>query len=316
MTGTVVIETRDLVKTFRAGALRREVRALDGLSVEVRAGEIFGFLGPNGAGKTTAIKMLLGFVRPTSGSASVLGGDPRDPAVRARLGFLPEQPYFYDYLTGREFLDYVGRLHGLPAQDRRRRAERLLDRVDIARTADQPLRRYSKGMLQRLGLAQALIAEPELVILDEPMSGLDPMGRRLVRDLILELKAEGRTVFFSSHILSDVETLSDRVAILARGRLVGLGTVDDLLAGRDERVEICADGLPAGAGAALAALGERHVERGGQYLVTVGSRERAERALRLVTEAGGRLVAFTSHRGTLEDLFVERVGASPAGDRA
>jgi ABC-2 type transport system ATP-binding protein len=313
MSDRAVIAVDRLAKVYRAGLLLREVRALDGVSLEVRPGEIFGFLGPNGAGKTTTIKMLLGFVRPTAGTARVLGGDPGDPAVRRRVGFLPEQPYFYDYLTGAEFLDYVGRLHGLRAGVRRERAARLLEETGIAEAAGRPLRKYSKGMLQRIGLAQALINEPELVVLDEPMSGLDPMGRKQVRDLILRLKGEGRTVFFSSHILSDVETLSDRVAMLGRGRLVGLGTVDELLGAGQERVELCVAGLEPRAAAGLAGLATAHVVRGDQHLFTIDSRQRADEAVRAVAASGARLVSFTTQRGTLEELFVERVGGAADG---
>jgi ABC-2 type transport system ATP-binding protein len=315
MTDAAVIRIDELTKTYRTGLLRREVRALSDLTLEVRRGEIFGFLGPNGAGKTTTIKLLLGFVRATAGRVSMLGGQPESPAIRRRVGFLPEQPYFYDYLTGVELLDYVGQLHGIGAAARRERASRLLDELGIGHAGSLSLRKYSKGMLQRLGLAQALINDPELVVLDEPMSGLDPMGRKLVRDLILRLKHEGRTVFFSSHILSDVESLSDRVAIVARGRLVALGTVDELLAGQEERVELCAAGLePAGA-AALARLASRHDVRGDRHLFTLDGRQRADAALEALATAGGRLVSFSSQRGTLEELFVERVGAgAPAGE--
>jgi ABC-2 type transport system ATP-binding protein len=312
-----VIEIHDLVKTYRTGLLRREVRALDGLSLTVRRGEIFGFLGPNGAGKTTTIKVLLGFVRPTAGTASLLGGSPADPAIRARLGYLPEQPYFYDYLTAEELLDYVGRLHGLPGEVRRARGARLLEGLGIAHAARLPLRKFSKGMLQRIGLAQALVNEPELVILDEPMSGLDPMGRRQVRDLILGLRREGRTVFFSSHILSDVETICDRVAMVARGRLVGQGTVEELLAGRAERVEICAARLTAAAAARLGSLAASVTTRGDHHIFVLDSRERADAAVAALAGGAGRLLTFTTQRGTLEELFVERVqGARTAADAA
>ncbi len=309
MSDGAMIEILRLVKVYRTGFWRREVRALDGLTLSVQRGEIFGFLGPNGAGKTTTIKILLGFVRPTAGSIRVLGEAPANASVRHRIGFLPEQAYFYDYLTGLELLDYAGRLHGLPSAYRRQRALRLLEEVGIAEAARLPLRKYSKGMLQRVGLAQALINDPELVVLDEPMSGLDPVGRKQVRDLILRLREEGRTVFFSSHILSDVESLSDRVAIVSRGRVVGLGTVEDLLAGREQRVEICAAGLGQQAASALAQLASSHVVRGDQHLFTVESRERAERALQALAAGKGRLVSFTPSRGTLEELFMERIGA-------
>ncbi len=312
MNDAAMIEIRGLVKVYRTGFWQREVRALDGLTLSVRRGEIFGFLGPNGAGKTTTIKILLGFVRATAGTVRLLGESPESPSVRHRIGFLPEQAYFYDYLTGLELLDYVGRLHGLPSACRRERAVRLLEEVGIAHAARLPLRKYSKGMLQRLGLAQALINDPELVVLDEPMSGLDPIGRKQVRDLILRLRGEGRTVFFSSHILSDVETLSDRVAIVSRGRVVGLGTVEELLAGREERVEICAAGLEHQAASALAQLASTHVIRGDQHLFTMDGRERADRALQALASGKGRLVSFTPSRGTLEELFVERIEAEGA----
>ncbi len=302
-----MIEIRGLVKTYRTGLFMRESRALDGLDLSVRGGEVFGFLGPNGAGKTTTIKILLGFVRATAGTATVLGRSPDDPTVRARLGYLPEQPYFYDYLTAEELLDYVGQLHALAGPVRRARGAALLEQLEIAHAARIPLRKFSKGMLQRVGLAQALLNEPELVILDEPMSGLDPMGRKLVRDLILRLRREGRTVFFSSHILSDVETISDRVAMVAGGRLVGQGTVDELLAGREERVELCAAGIAPQTASHLAALATSHVVRGDQHLFAIDSRERADAAVAALAREGGRLVAFASHRGTLEELFVERV---------
>jgi ABC-2 type transport system ATP-binding protein len=307
-----VIHIDRLVKAYRPGLFRREVRALDGLCLEVAPGEIFGFLGPNGAGKTTTIKVLLGLVRPTSGRVAVLGGAPTDPRVRRRIGFLPEQPYFYDYLTGDELLDYMGRLHGLPPWVRRERAARLLEQVGMTHAARLPLRKYSKGMLQRVGLAQALVNDPELVVLDEPMSGLDPMGRKQVRDLILGLKAEGRTVFFSSHILSDVEALCDRVAMVARGRLVGLGTVEELLAGRPERIELRVTAPGWQPPAAVAGLASAHVARGQEHLFTLESRERADEALRRILDGGGRLLSFASHRGSLEDLFVERVSAGEA----
>ena len=307
-----MIEVRGLTKVYRTGFLRRSVTALDGLDLHVRPGEVFGFLGPNGAGKTTTLKILLGFVRATAGEARILGAPPDDPAVRRRIGYLPEQPYFYDYLTGLELLDYVGRLHGLPAAVRAERGAGLLEEVGIADAGRLQLRKFSKGMLQRVGLAQALINDPELVLLDEPMSGLDPMGRMQVRDLILRLRREGRTVFFSSHVLSDVETLADRVAILARGRLVAQGTLEELLAGREERVELCAAGLPADAAARLAAMAARHVVRGDQHIFAIDSRARAEAALGALAAAGGRLVSFTPQRGTLEEIFVERVADAPA----
>jgi ABC-2 type transport system ATP-binding protein len=218
-----ILELSGISKSYRTHLSLRKYWILRGLSLSVRAGEIFGFVGTNGAGKTTTIKLALGLTFPDCGSIKLFGRPALRPAVRAKVGFLPENPYFYDYLTGAEFLDFHARLFGLSAADRRRRAVDLLERVGLANRGDRQLRYYSKGMLQRIGLAQALINDPELVILDEPMSGLDPIGRREVRDLILELKASGRTVFFSSHILSDTELICDRVGIIVRGSMKTVG---------------------------------------------------------------------------------------------
>ncbi len=226
----LAVETTELTKDYTVGFWRkRPKRALDRLNLQVETGEVFGLLGPNGAGKSTTLRMLLRLVFPTSGTARILGTKLDDISVHARVGYLPENPYFYDQLTAEEFLNYAGELFGLRAFERRRRVQRLLDRVGLAAHQNLPLRKFSKGLVQRLGIAQALINDPELIFLDEPMSGLDPLGRREVRDLILQLKAEGRTVFFSTHILSDAETLCDRVVILNRGRLQGCGELREIL---------------------------------------------------------------------------------------
>src|SRR5262245_13646038 len=225
----LAIETTELTKDYAVGFWRkRPRRALDRLTLEVEAGEVFGFLGPNGAGKTTTLKLLLQLVFPTSGDARILGRPPGDLGVKRRLGYLPENPYFYDYLTAEELLTYFGGLLGLEGANRRRRVSALLDEVGILGERRLQLRKFSKGMLQRVGIAQALLNEPELVIFDEPMSGLDPLGRRDVRNLILRLRDRGCTVFFSSHVLSDAEALCSRVAILAGGRLVASGRIADL----------------------------------------------------------------------------------------
>src|SRR3954469_9073512 len=223
--------TSDLSKDYSVGFWRkRPYRALDRLNLEVEAGEVFGFLGPNGAGKTTTLKLLLQLVFPTSGSAEVLGRPPGDLSVKRRIGYLPEHPYFYDHLTAEELLSYFAALFGYGSAERRVRVNRLLDQVGIGAERRLPLRKFSKGMLQRVGIAQALINDPELVIFDEPMSGLDPLGRREVRALILGLRDRGCTVFFSSHVLADAEALCSRVAILARGRLMTAGRLADILA--------------------------------------------------------------------------------------
>lgn len=228
----VVVQTRDLRKTYRTGFwLTRKIQPLKGCSLDVYQGETFGLLGPNGAGKTTLLKLLLGIVRPTSGGGALLGHPLGDRDIKRKIGYLPENPYFYDYLTGWEFLQYTAGLFEIPRSVQKQRIPELLDLVGLARSAatKKQLRQYSKGMLQRVGMAQALINDPELVFLDEPMSGLDPMGRYQMREIILSLKAQGKTIFFNSHVLSDVELICDRIAILARGELICVGSISELL---------------------------------------------------------------------------------------
>src|SRR5215831_2908499 len=224
-----VLAVENLTKVYRTAFRQKRVRAVHDASFSVERGEIFGFVGPNGAGKTTTIRTIMGLIRPTSGRCLVFGEEVPARTARARLGFLPESPYFYDYLTPRELLDLAGRLCGVERAARRRRTDELIERVGLAGAADRPLRKFSKGMLQRAGLAQALVHDPELVVLDEPMSGLDPIGRKEVRDLILWLRDAGKTVFFSTHILPDVEAICDRVAIIAGGSIQEVGSVDSLL---------------------------------------------------------------------------------------
>src|SRR3979409_2232743 len=233
------LEILALEKVYTVGFWRKQPRrALHPLHLAVEEGEVFGFLGPNGAGKTTTLKMLMGLGFPTSGSARLLGRDWTDPEVKAQIGFLPEQPYFYDYLTAHELLDYYGQLSGVPGKDRKRRINEVLQRVGLTDVKGVHLRKFSKGMLQRVGIAQAILHDPKLVFFDEPMSGLDPMGRREVRDLMEQLKHEGKTVFFSTHILSDAEALCDRVAILYKGELKGIGAVEDLTSTVQGRVDL------------------------------------------------------------------------------
>src|SRR5215471_4822775 len=244
-----VIEILGLEKTYAVGFWRKRRKpALHPLRLEVEEGEIFGFLGPNGAGKTTTLKMLMGLVFPTSGTARILGMELDDPRVKRQIGFLPEQPYFYDYLTARELLRYYGQLSGVDARQSTSRVETVLERVGLRDAANQQLRKFSKGMLQRVGIAQAILHDPKVLFLDEPMSGLDPMGRREVRDLMSQLKQEGKTVFFSTHILSDAETLCDRVAIIHQGQLRGIGEVEELTSTVLGKVEVLWHGpqVPAG----------------------------------------------------------------------
>jgi ABC-2 type transport system ATP-binding protein len=303
-----IIEIHGLCKDFRVGFWRRRVRVLHPLDLAVHSGEIFGYLGPNGAGKTTTLKLLTGLILPTAGSARLLGRDLAEAAAKRHIGFLPEHPYFYDYLTGREFLDLCGRLFGLAAPVRRDRIARLLRLTELQTAADQQLRKYSKGMLQRLGLAQALINDPRLVILDEPMSGLDPLGRKAMRDIILQLKAEGRTVFFSSHILPDVEVLCDRVAILAAGRLRDVGRLADILKTPTEDIELMLQRAPADLLPALQALAHAPLlHQSDGVLVRLPDEARLDEALRAALAAGARVVSVVPQRQTLEDHFVREV---------
>src|SRR6266550_8912076 len=242
-----IVEIENLTKDYETGFWRkRKTRALDGLSLTVESGQIFGFLGPNGAGKTTTLKLLMRLIFPTAGTARILDRDIGDVAMHARIGYLPENPYFYDYLTAREFLNYCGELFGLARDTRERRTKELLTLVNLEDKGwDRQLRKFSKGMLQRVGLAQALVNDPEIVFLDEPMSGLDPVGRREVRDLIAALRDQKKTVFMCSHILSDIEVLCDNVAILKRGRLAHAGSLSELRAGEANTIEIIATGADA-----------------------------------------------------------------------
>src|SRR5512143_225094 len=297
--------TTGLSKSYRTGHVIQGRRpALQDLDLEVQAGEIFGYVGPNGSGKTTTLKLLVGLLKPDRGDARVLGEPLASRAWRYRAGYLPEHPYLYDYLTAAEYLEYAGRLFGMPRARRRERTRELLALVGLERSADLPLRRFSKGMVQRAGLAQALVNDPELVILDEPMSGLDPIGRRLVRDIILGLRRARRTVFFSTHILSDAEALCDRVGVLRAGRLVRVGALGELLRLDVQHMEVFASGLdesaPALGGARRESVGER-------LRLQVDERDLG-RTLAAVEGAGGRILSVQPVRQTLEDYFFREMG--------
>jgi ABC-2 type transport system ATP-binding protein len=306
------IRTESLTKYYSVGFWRpRPYRALDALTLRVAAGEVFGFLGPNGAGKTTTLKLLMQLIYPTSGHAEILGRPVGDLAVKRRIGYLPENPYFYDYLTAEELLEYFAALFGYAPAERRKRAAALLDEVGIGAERRLQLRKFSKGMLQRVGIAQALVNDPEVVFFDEPMSGLDPLGRREIRELILKLRDRGCTVFFSSHVLSDAETLCSQVAIVAGGRLVASGNLSDLLAARLRGWELVVSGVTRDAidrvapGARVTALS---VDR---YTLELPVAPPPEDMLTRLVAAGASLVSLNPVRDTLEDLFVAQVaGAS------
>jgi ABC-2 type transport system ATP-binding protein len=310
----LALETEKLTKDYAVGFWRpRPYRALDALSLQVGSNEVFGFLGPNGAGKTTTLKLLTELIYPTSGRISVLGRPPGHPDVRRRVGYLPEAPYFYDYLSAEELLTYFAGLFGLRGPERKKRVSSLLDKVGIAGERRLPLRKFSKGMLQRVGLAQALVNEPELVFLDEPMSGLDPLGRRDVRALILELRDRGCTVFFSSHILSDAEALCSRVAIIVGGQLVTSGRLSDILAFQVSGWELVMADL---ADETLPALGNRvrKVTRisEGRYTIELAPDEQPELIISELRSRGGHFVSLNPLRATLEDYFVQQVMARKA----
>jgi ABC-2 type transport system ATP-binding protein len=299
------IETFRLAKSYKVGFWRkREREALLPLTLSVQEGEVFGYLGPNGAGKTTTLKLLMGLIYPTAGTAEILGCPLDDPKMKTQIGFLPEQPYFYDHLTARELLAYLATLSGIAAGDRGRRIESVLHRVGLREHADLQLRKFSKGMLQRVGIAQAIVHNPKLIFLDEPMSGLDPVGRREVRDLIQSLKDEGKTIFFSTHILSDAETLCDRVAILNKGALRGIGVVADLVREVSGRVEVVWEGI-----AALDAIVELGADthRSGAIFRAVLPEPLLERAVDVIRNSRSRLISLTPVRATLEDFFLERL---------
>ncbi|HUJ57798.1 MAG TPA: ABC transporter ATP-binding protein [Kofleriaceae bacterium] len=308
------IEVRSLTKTYRTPFRRKKVEALRGVTFTVQRGQIFGFVGPNGAGKTTAIRTLMGLVRPTSGAASILGNAIPSRAARFKVGFLPESPYFYDYLTVGELCDLAGRLFGIPLAVRRKRADALIERVGLGRARSQSLKKFSKGMLQRAGLAQALMNDPELVVLDEPMSGLDPIGRKEVRDLILELREQGKTVFFSSHILTDIESIADQVAIIARGQLQAQGTPAELVQRSTLGIEISVR-VAAEADEALGA-GATKLRRAGELLsLTLPADADVDAWLARAHERGAKVVSVAPRFETLEDLFMRRIAdADPSAE--
>jgi ABC-2 type transport system ATP-binding protein len=304
------IEILGLEKTYTVGFWRKRPKyALRPFDLTVEDGEIFGFLGPNGAGKTTTLKLLMGLIFPTAGSARILGMAVDDPRMKAQIGFLPEQPYFYDYLTARELLEYYGQLSGVERKQLSSRVKQVLQRVGLPDVGGMQLRKFSKGMLQRVGIAQAILHDPKVVFFDEPMSGLDPMGRREVRDLMAQLKQEGKTVFFSTHILSDAEALCDRVGIIHQGELRGVGAVADLTSSVHGKVEVVWQGttIPA----SLRALGaECHVTR--DTVRAMLSEANQDAAIDALRRERLRLVSVTPVRTSLEDYYLQKLQPASA----
>ena len=323
-----VVSVEGLSKTFDTGFLgaipvagrlfsglgvkhiAQRVEAVRDLTFQVEAGEIFGFLGPNGAGKTTTMKMLMGLIHPTGGSGTLLGQPIANRKARYKVGFLPEHPYFYDYLKPVEFLDFYARLFSMTARERKRQSEALLDRVGLGYARNRPLRKFSKGMIQRMGVAQALLNDPDLVVMDEPMSGLDPMGRKDVRDIIFELRERGKTVFFSSHILQDVELVCDRVGIVVKGELLRIGQLADLMdEGAHGEVDVAVRGVTPPLLETLAPLATTSRAFGDQHRFTLAGPADVPDFLRAVLDGGAQLVSVVPHRRSLEEIFVEMAEA-------
>ena len=305
------IQIDNLTKDYPFGFLHLKTkRSLEGLTMRVEDGEVFGFLGPNGAGKSTTIKLLVGLIFPTAGTAQILGKPISDISMHQDIGYLPEQPYFYDYLTAAELLDYFARFHNLKGTDRRERVARMLKKVGLETARKIQLRKYSKGMLQRVGLAQAILHDPRVVILDEPMSGLDPLGRREVRDIILELKREGRTVLFSTHILSDAEMLCDRVGVIVGGKLRGVGAPDEIVGIKAHGMEILFELIGEAAGAASALL-EKATRTGNRYRLHVEEAE-VYPTIETLREAGARILSVAQMKASLEEYFMHLIAADRA----
>jgi ABC-2 type transport system ATP-binding protein len=305
--GEVIIQTKDLSKVYRPMFAREGKTAMDHLSIDVRQGEIFGLVGPNGSGKTTTLKLLLGLIKPTHGEITIFGRGPRDVAVKQRIGFLPDGPYFYDHLNAYEVLDFYGKLFGYSEADRKERIPRLLDTVSL-NPADRKrvIRTYSKGMVQRVGLAQALINDPELLFLDEPTTGLDPIGARQMKDAILRQRDAGKTVLVCSHLLADVQAICDRVAILSEGKLVKFGTVRELV-GPSQTFEVRALNMNEAALTQAKSNGYQFETDSGAVTLHAASAEQLDDVLKIVRDAGGKVVDVQGHSETLEDVFVRSV---------
>lgn len=304
MSDDLVLEVKGLRKTFHIGFFRKRVDAVRGTSFSVKRGEIFGLLGPNGAGKTTTIKAVLRLIFPTAGEIRIFGRPADDREAARRVGYMPENPYVYQYLKPIEFLDLCGRLVGLPKRERLKRSEEMIDKVGLRHAVDRPIGKFSKGMMQRIGLAQALLHDPELLVLDEPMSGLDPIGRKEIRDLLLEQRERGKTLLFTSHILSDVELLCDRVVIMQQGEITSEGQVHDLLESAERRVEIRLSSASRALKDALGSRGKVVDDGAGHLTLSVNGQEAVDEIIRISNAAGARLDAMIPERQTLENLFM------------
>ena len=305
--GDVIIQTRDLNKTYRAPFSRAGKVALHDLTIDVKRGEIFGLVGPNGSGKTTTLKLLLGLIKPNGGSVEIFGRGPRDVAVKQRIGFLPDGPYFYDHLNSAEVLDFYGKLFGFPKEMRQQRSEEILDMVGLDRTdRKRVIRTYSKGMMQRVGLAQALLNDPELLFLDEPTTGLDPIGARQMKETILKVRDAGKTVLLCSHLLADVQEICDRVAILSEGRLVKFGTVPELV-GPSQHFDIYAEGFDEAALQKARGLNMPFEQENGHIRFEAESSEGLQTVLRFINDCNARTLDVKGHSETLEDVFVRSV---------
>jgi len=316
MTAAVeIVRVEEVIKDFRPGFGVRRKRVLHGISFQVCEREIFGFIGPNGAGKTTTLKVLMGLIRATSGNASILGHDVDETAFRRHIGFLPENPYFYDYLTGDEILRFYAKLSGVSRDRRAARVAELLELVGLSNAANARLRSYSKGMLQRIGIAQALVHDPKVVFLDEPMSGLDPVGRKEVRDLILRLRSEGKTVFMNTHILSDVEMLCDRVAIIVSGRIRYQGAIDEFLVAGQPEADLVLANVPPDVAISMEERFGANLRGHGERIELRIAEKDTSAALRVAMEAGAEVVSVTPHRVSLESIFLSAVEEGAAEEK-
>ncbi len=308
-----VVQVDSVVKDFRPGFGLRTKRVLHGVSFSVREGEIFGFVGPNGAGKTTTLKVLMGLIKATSGRATILGCDVAQTEFRRHIGFLPENPYFYSFLTAREILNFYAKLSGVPSAGRRDRVDTLLNWVGLEHAADARLRTYSKGMLQRVGVAQALVHNPRVIFLDEPMSGLDPLGRKEIRDVVLRLKREGKTVFMNTHILSDVEMICDRVAIIVDGVIRYQGRIEDFLIEDELWSDVVLSGLSVEATTHIEEAFDARFHGVGERIEIRIRDKDVSAVLQIALAAGAEVISLSQHRVSLETIFIDAVERSEGG---